>query len=79
MTRCALILVIGFCQVSPSLTTRQSDSPVTCTLKATPKTVAWGFYDAEAASLLRVKSGDNAGIQTPVRPILSPAGPHDAR
>ena len=30
----------------------------TYTLKATPKTVAWGYYDAKAAAVLRVKSGD---------------------
>src|SRR6201999_361701 len=34
------------------------------TLKATPKTVAWGYYDAKAAPVLRVKSGDTVAIQT---------------
>ena len=34
------------------------------TLKATPKTVAWGYYDAQAAPVLRVKSGDTVEIQT---------------
>jgi outer membrane biosynthesis protein TonB len=72
MTRCALILIIGPCLVSPSLTARQGNSPVTCTLKATPKTVAWGFYDAQAAALLRVKSGDNVGIQTPITSTATP-------
>jgi acetamidase/formamidase len=33
-------------------------------LKPTPKTVAWGYYDAKAAPVLRVKSGDTAEIQT---------------
>ncbi len=28
------------------------------TLKPTPKMVAWGYYDAKAAPVLRVKSGD---------------------
>jgi hypothetical protein len=29
------------------------------TLKPTPKTVAWGYYDAKAAApVLRAKSGD---------------------
>jgi len=36
----------------------------TYTLKATPKTVAWGYYDAKAAPVLRVKSGDTVEIQT---------------
>ena len=32
------------------------------TLKPTPKTVAWGYYDAKAAPVLRVKSGDTVEI-----------------
>jgi hypothetical protein len=28
------------------------------------KTVAWGYYDAKAAPVLRVKSGDTVEIQT---------------
>jgi hypothetical protein len=38
----------------------------TYTLKPTPKTVAWGYYDAKAAPVLRVKSGDTVDIQTPL-------------
>src|SRR4029450_12913236 len=34
------------------------------TLKATPATVAWGYYDAKAAPVLRIKSGDTVEIQT---------------
>jgi len=34
------------------------------TLEPTPKTVAWGYYDAKAAPVLRVKSGDMVEIQT---------------
>src|SRR3981189_1762547 len=41
-----------------------SDSQTTYTLKPTPKTVAWGYYDAKAAPVLRVKSGDTVEIQT---------------
>src|SRR5580704_3429688 len=33
-------------------------------LKPTPKTVAWGYYDAKAAPVLRVKTGDTVEIQT---------------
>jgi acetamidase/formamidase len=33
-------------------------------LKPTPKTVAWGYYDAKAAPVLRVKPGDTVEIQT---------------
>ena len=34
------------------------------TLKPTPKTVAWGYYDAKTPPVLRVKSGDTVQIQT---------------
>src|SRR5215475_15778289 len=34
------------------------------TLKASPKTVAWGYYDAKTAPVLRVKSGDTVEIET---------------
>src|SRR5271154_6027904 len=43
---------------------QQSSAPATYTLKPTPKTVAWGYYDAKAAPVLRVKSGDIVEIQT---------------
>lgn len=33
-------------------------------LKATPKTVAWGYYDASTPPVLRIKSGDTVEIQT---------------
>src|SRR5712664_971053 len=33
-------------------------------LKPTPHTVAWGYYDAKATPVLRVKSGDTVEIQT---------------
>src|SRR5882762_5949206 len=44
--------------------TSLSAQQATYTLKATPKTVAWGYYDAKAAPVLRVKSGDTVKIQT---------------
>ena len=34
------------------------------TLKPTPATVAWGYYDAAAKAVLRVKSGDVVEVQT---------------
>ncbi len=33
-------------------------------LKATPKTIAWGYYSAIAAPVLRIQSGDTVEIQT---------------
>src|SRR5260370_34480061 len=43
---------------------QQTWAEATYTLKPTPKTVAWGYYDAKAARVLRVKSGDTVEIQT---------------
>src|SRR5260370_23442635 len=51
-----------FCIVISLPTT--ASAQVTYTLKPTPKTVAWGYYDAKAAPVLRVKSGDTVEIQT---------------
>jgi acetamidase/formamidase len=33
-------------------------------LKPTPKTIAWGYYDAATPPVLRVKSGDTVEVQT---------------
>ena len=41
-------------------------------LKATPKTVAWGYYDAKAKPVLRIRSGDTVEVQTLI--TNSPAG-----
>jgi hypothetical protein len=43
----------------------QVSAQTTFTLKATPKTVAWGHYDAKAALVLHVKSGDTLGKMDP--------------
>src|SRR5881409_1470523 len=55
-----LLTAIAF--FGPELSAQQAEA--TYTLKATPKTVAWGYYDAKAAPVLRVKSGDTVEIQT---------------
>jgi acetamidase/formamidase len=46
------------------LTTPRSEAQAAYPLKPTPKTVAWGYYDAKAAPVLRVKSGDTVEVQT---------------
>jgi acetamidase/formamidase len=43
---------------------RTQRQPQTFTLKATPKTVAWGYYDAAAPPVLRVASGDEVEFET---------------
>jgi acetamidase/formamidase len=42
----------------------QGQGPKTYTLKPTPKTIAWGYYDASTPPALRVQSGDTVEIQT---------------
>jgi acetamidase/formamidase len=51
-------------------------APVTHVLKATPKTVAWGYYDAKAVPVLRVNSGDTVVVDTLL--TNSPKGLEDA-
>jgi acetamidase/formamidase len=62
----SLLVVTSAAQAQQSART---DAPVataaaTYTLRPTPKTVAWGYYDAKAAPVLRIKSGDTVEIQT---------------
>src|SRR6266704_3102687 len=61
--RCAsrTILIATFTLLGPFSDMKAQEKH---TLKATPKTVAWGYYDAKAAPVLRVKSGDTVEIQT---------------
>ena len=63
MIRRALLLSFWFLLCLRPLPA-QLATPPTYTLKPTPKTVAWGYYDAKAAPVLRVKSGDTVEIQT---------------
>src|SRR5262249_4391324 len=51
-------------QAAPLQREKSSGAEATHTLKATPKTVVWGYYDAKAAPVLRVKPGDTVEIQT---------------
>ena len=44
--------------------TTQAQQPAIYQLKPTPKTVAWGYYDASTPPVLRIKSGDTVEVQT---------------
>jgi len=48
---------------SSTIAAAQAEKPK-YSLKPTPKTVAWGYYDASAPPVLRVKPGDTVEIQT---------------
>lgn len=71
MTYRAIVLISALCISVSSLVAQQTSAPATYTLKETPKTVAWSYYDAKAAPVLRVKSDDTVEIQTPA--ISAPA------
>ncbi len=44
--------------------TANAQQPSAYQLKPTPKTVAWGYYDASTPPVLRIKSGDTVEVQT---------------
>jgi len=60
MKKAALVFV----NICLSALVQDASAQTTYTLKATPKTVAWGYYDAKAAPVLRVKSGDTVTVET---------------
>ena len=56
---------LAFLLLAASLSAQQPASkPPQYSLRPTPKTIAWGYYDASTAPVLRVKSGDTVEIQT---------------
>ena len=60
--RLASFFAVSLCFNSVSTDSQQP--PATLSLKPTPKTVAWGYYDAKTSPVLRIKSGDTVEIQT---------------
>src|SRR5258708_14565021 len=64
MIRHTISIGLGILFSVPSLSTQQMSAPASYQLKPTPKTVAWGYYDAKTPPVLRVKSGDTVEIQT---------------
>ena len=64
MKRTYLRFVLGIVFALWAMHTDQAWGQAKATLKATPKTVAWGYYDAKTAPVLRVKSGDTVEIET---------------
>jgi Gram-negative bacterial TonB protein C-terminal len=66
MIRCMRVMSVGFLISCSFLRAQQASAQGTDTPKATPKTVAWGYYDRKAAPVLLIKSGDTGEIPTPV-------------
>jgi acetamidase/formamidase len=64
-----VISSVAFAQTQPA---RPTTGPQKYTLKATPTTVAWGYYDAAAPPVLHIHSGDTVEFETLI--TNSPAG-----
>src|SRR5437899_3385617 len=64
MIRRAGFLIVGSLPIASTLLAPQTRAQATYSLKPTPRTVAWGYYDAKTPPVLRVKSGDTVEIQT---------------
>jgi acetamidase/formamidase len=65
MTRTRTYFGVAGCLLLAATATGQQASPqAQYTLKPTPKTVAWGYYDASTPPVLRIKSGDTVEVQT---------------
>jgi acetamidase/formamidase len=64
MMRRRVLFGLAFFVWAPASPAQQANAPATHTLKATPKTIAWGYYDASTPPALRVKSGDTVEVQT---------------
>jgi acetamidase/formamidase len=59
-----LFCLLAFSAAMPAQTPSPAAGPQQYTLKATPKTVAWGYYDAAAAPVLHIHSGDSVTFET---------------
>jgi acetamidase/formamidase len=58
------VSVIASCMLLALAVQAQQPDSATYQLKPTPKTVAWGYYDASTPPVLRIKSGDTVEVQT---------------
>jgi acetamidase/formamidase len=70
----AALFAMLSCGITTNAWSQPSTQPVgqTYQLRATPQTIAWGYYDAAAKPVLRIQSGDTVEIQTLL--TNSPAG-----
>src|SRR6185369_2857093 len=54
----------GLLVIILSLFASEGHGQSTLQRKPTPKTVAWGYYDASTPPVMRIKSGDTVEVQT---------------
>jgi acetamidase/formamidase len=64
MRRCTTRFAAVPLLLASTVSAQQPASKPQYSLKPTPKTVAWGYYDASTPPVLRIKSGDTVEIQT---------------
>ncbi|HEU5335175.1 MAG TPA: acetamidase/formamidase family protein [Terriglobales bacterium] len=60
----ACVLITGVLAPAAARAGQPAQSAHEYVLQATPKTVAWGYYDAAAAPVLRIHSGDSVKFET---------------
>jgi acetamidase/formamidase len=60
----SIAMVFAILALLSPLAAQRAAAQEKLTLKPTPKTIAWGYYDAKATPVLHVKSGDTVEIQT---------------
>lgn len=61
---CAFRFLAMVFLASPFAVAQERSASPTYSLKPSPKTIVFGYYDAKAVPVLRVKSGDSVEIQT---------------
>ena len=64
MPRGAARFALALLLLASTVSAQQPAAKSQYSLKPTPKTIAWGYYDASTPPVLRVKSGDTVEIQT---------------
>jgi len=60
----AILILTGMAFAVSGAGAQERTTSATHTLKAAPKTVAWGYYDAAAEPVLRIQSGDTVVFET---------------
>lgn len=58
---------VGLLIAACSLLVQRSIAQATHTLKPTPKTIAWGYYDASTPPVLRTKSATRVNVHLGLR------------
>src|SRR5713101_4578564 len=64
MPQCRMMCVMRTLVLLMSAAAALAQQPNAYKLKATPKTVVWGYYSASAAPVLRVHSGDTVRMES---------------